>query len=255
MPKVLPPVREILKSAWSQAKEHAGPNLQISLGYIVLALISFLIAFISYKTPLGFSPLIRLLDLIIIQGLCTMWVSMRLTHFILSQDTYTKPTLAPTFRTYLSYLFIAICSGLAVLGGALIFLLPGIWMSLLFVFAPIFLFTQGIRGTKALSASADLVKGRWFATLWRFAIPFILIIAISFFLSSILSGIMHAIVGYNPATFVKENGLNYWWISLSKQGYLALTADRAIQVIVLAVIAPFSKTIAIVLFKELKKTR
>lgn len=69
---------------------------------------------------------------------------------------------------FFSYLWVSILGTLAILGGFLLFIIPGILISISTSFALFVLFVEGRKGTAALAASWFYVKGRWWGVFWRF---------------------------------------------------------------------------------------
>ncbi|MFA5937245.1 MAG: hypothetical protein WC822_05230, partial [Candidatus Paceibacterota bacterium] len=68
----------------------------------------------------------------------------------------------------------SILNGLAILGGFILLVIPGIIFSIWFSFTTYAVVLDNARGTAALSASKKLVVGRWWAVLVRLFIPGIL---------------------------------------------------------------------------------
>lgn len=65
----------------------------------------------------------------------------------------------------------SILSGLAIFGGFILFIIPGIIFSIWFVFVMYSVVLDNQDSTSALGYSKSLVKGRWWATLWRIVVP------------------------------------------------------------------------------------
>lgn len=77
-------------------------------------------------------------------------------------------------RFILSYIFITILTALAVVGGLILLIIPGIMFMVWFSFAPYVLINEEKRGTEALSRSRELVRGRF----WQVAVRLLLLVAI-----------------------------------------------------------------------------
>lgn len=71
----------------------------------------------------------------------------------------------------ISFIWISLLAGVIVFGGTLLLIIPGLIFSLWYLFASTHLIVDGTRGYAALKASRALVVGRWWAVLWRVAVP------------------------------------------------------------------------------------
>lgn len=106
-------------------------------------------------------------------------------------------------------LLISIISGLSILGGSLLFILPGIWIRIASSFALFAYLEEGTTGINALGGSMELVKGRWWKTLWRFLVPnlvFQIIIGLISLAIFIVPIVIAAISGAAVATSFSEGG-------------------------------------------------
>lgn len=75
---------------------------------------------------------------------------------------------------YVRYLWVGILVGLAVIGGALLFLIPGIYLAVIFSFAPFIILAERTGVKKAFWRSNQLVSGYWWPVVGR-----VLIMALS----------------------------------------------------------------------------
>lgn len=66
---------------------------------------------------------------------------------------------------------VSVLVGLAVLGGTILFIIPGIIFAVWFSFANYFLILEDKRGIEALKASKKLVQGKWWSILWHWVAP------------------------------------------------------------------------------------
>lgn len=101
-------------------------------------------------------------------------------------------------RFVLSYIFIALLTALAVFGGFILLVIPGIIFMVWFSFAPYVLINEEKRGTEALSRSRELVRGRF----WQVALRLLVIGAILVLLSllnvivPVLGSLVGLLIGY-----------------------------------------------------------
>jgi len=107
-----------------------------------------------------------------------------------------------------SFVWLALISSLIVFGGLLLGIIPGVILSIWFIFSAIILFAEegrGSRGLNALVRSRNYVRGYWWPILGRimiFSIPMAL-------LSFIVMGILGWLLGANPTDFSRNVG-NEW---------------------------------------------
>lgn len=253
--KSLLSVTELLEQSWSHVQTHAHVLMKRSSWFIALGLGSFGLHALAYVFPDSISPVLRLIDAIGIQIIGTTWVTLRLTQAILSQETGDTRLDKPSRRLFGSYLLVSMLVGLATLGGSIVFLFPGIWLGVALSFASLLLIEDDRRGTQALAASVDLVKGRWWATFIRLAVPGFVILCLYFLATNLLNGIVSLIAGYNPADVVAEYAAQFWWSAPPKQVLMALGASQAISAIVLTFFTPLFISLSTQLFHDLKKTK
>lgn len=80
-------------------------------------------------------------------------------------------------------------TGLAIAGGLLLLIIPGIIFSYWFAFTTQVVVIENLSGTAALSRSKQLVKGRFWKTVWYTAFPILIVIAYSFIISAVAAAI------------------------------------------------------------------
>lgn len=107
-------------------------------------------------------------------GVGALLVTVHATRYVLAKDggAIVQATKDKTLsQLFVPVLVIAVITLLAYLGGTILFILPGIWFVIAASFAfPVYL-EEGTTGTNAISRSMELVKGRWWKTLWRTIFP------------------------------------------------------------------------------------
>ena len=253
--KPLISISELLERSWGHVQTHANALMKRSSWFILLALGSFALHAIAYALPDTVSPGLRLLDGIVIQLIGSTWITLRLTQALLAQETGLEKIDRPSTRLLGSYLLVTILAGLATLGGSAIFLFPGIWLGVALSFALFILVENDVRGTQALAQSADLVKGRWWATFVRLAVPGFVILCLYFLGTNILNAIVSVIAGYNPADIVAEYAAQFWWSTPPKTVLFALGANEAINALAMTLFAPLFISLTTQLYHELKRTK
>ena len=129
-------------------------------------------------------------------------------------------------------LIVSILTGLAVLGGLLLFIVPGIIFSVWFAFSFYVVVLDGKEGTEAMRESKKLVEGRWFDTFLRLLVPSLLFL--------IISGILQS-----PFNLIMAN---------SKSIFIGSMVG-ILSSIVSIMLAPFLVASQAILYNELKKTK
>lgn len=253
--KPLLSISDLLEQSWMHVREHAPVLMKRSSWFIALALAAFALNTVAYAFPETASPAIRFLNVLVIQVFGTTYLSMRITQALLAQETGNAEIDHVSGRLFWKFFWVSILVGLATLGGALVFVLPGIWLTVALSFAAYYVLEDNQSGTQALAASAELVKGRWWETFTRLIIPAFILLCLYFLLTHLLNGVVTLIAGFSPSRIVSEYAAQYWWTTPPKQVLLAMGASEAIGSISMALFAPFFIAISTRLFHELKKTR
>lgn len=73
--------------------------------------------------------------------------------------------------------------------GLILLVIPGIYLAIIFGFAPFVIILEGVRGWKAAERSRDLVKGHWWAVFGRLLVLQIIITVIVMVLGGIVGGL------------------------------------------------------------------
>jgi hypothetical protein len=133
-----------------------------------------IVYFILYAVGIGTKQLwVSFIGLVVLM-IGSLAVALHAMRYALAKDGGTM--VQATKEKSLTQLFwptvlICLMTGLAVLGGMILFILPGIWFSIAAGFSALAYLEEGVTGTAALSRSMELVKGRWWKTLWRLIFP------------------------------------------------------------------------------------
>ena len=90
---------------------------------------------------------------------------------LFADDPSLYPTPTSMYKSaqkyFFPYLWIAVLSTLAILGGFILLIIPGVIFMIWFTFAPFILLFEERRGMEALRASRALVRGRWWSVFIR----------------------------------------------------------------------------------------
>ncbi len=153
-------------------------------------------------------------------------VNLHTSRSILAKDGGATQQTQPKSLTQLFWpaLLICIICALGALGGSILFLLPGIWFAIASGFAAFAYLEEGVTGTAAVGRSMELVKGRWWKTLWRLLLPGLIF--------QIVLGVLSGIVFIVP-TIVATIGGAGAMMSMSEGGSGALGA-ASIPILIIA---------------------
>ncbi len=144
----------------------------MGLLFIPTAIIGIL-GFYSYQSDLmGIIYFIVTLAAVIV----TVWISIA---FIINlADIYQakkrmemKTELQKASPMILPVIWVSILTGLAILVGSILLIIPGIIFWVWFAFSHYIVILENKRGTEALKASKKMVEGRWFGIFWRLFAP------------------------------------------------------------------------------------
>lgn len=183
--------------------------LAIPSGAVVIGSEILNLFFAELPPVLGFAFLFLL---VIPASVVSVWISIAMIRAIgdLFLGVPVKPVrdmLKASVPLIIQSVIVSILSALAVLGGLLLFIIPGIIFSIWFAFAVYALVLDGKRNVSALVASKALVKGRWFAVATRLGIPAILFAAAAIIAQNIIAIPAEALLkgmqkGTLPAVFI-----------------------------------------------------
>ena len=207
----------------------------IALSFLVTILRSvFNLQKVSLLTPLY---AILFFALGVISYFLSLWLSIAFIKTV--SDKYNeknteniKKVIFDTKKLIIPTLIVSILSGLAILGGLLLLVVPGIIFSIWFAFSFYVVVLDGKEGTEAMRESKKLVEGRWFPTFIRLFAPSLLFL--------IISGILQS-----PFSYIMAN---------SKSIFIGNIVG-ILSSIVSVMLAPFLVASQAILYNELKKTR
>jgi MFS family permease len=143
-----------------------------------------------------------------------------------------KDVIASAKHLILPAFIASVLTALAVLGGLILFIIPGIIFSVWFAFALYSVALDGQKNTDALRFSKKLVQGRWWAAFLRILLPALLFI----FITGILQMPLDYLTNYSNSALVV---------------YLSLLLSSIISI----ALSPLLASAQTILYLELKKTK
>lgn len=130
-------------------------------------------------------------------------------------------------------IYTSLLAGIAVLGGILLLVIPGIWLGVLFSLVSTALAIDGLTGTAALKASSQLVRGRWWHVFWMSLASGIVVWIITMVLQFIV---------LTPIGFIASMSWEGGWL-----------LSNLLSPIVSVLIFPLGTLPIIIIYAELKK--
>ena len=141
---------------------------------------------LSFFFPDNYSDFSLILILLMVVAFVVMvfislWISVSLLIAIKEREREVaiKELFSMARHRIASYFWISLLEMLIIFGGFLLFIIPGIIMSIWFSLSLIVFVSEDLKGTKALARSKQLVKGHWWSVFWKFIVFNVIIMAIS----------------------------------------------------------------------------
>lgn len=162
----LPGAGKLLSDAFRIYKSRIGVFLGIAA---IPTLVSLFYAFLfTVSRPFPFSTVL-MGGFLIIGIIVSLWAQVALFYAVKERDRKIgiKEALDKGWHKLLSYFWISLLSGFIVAGGLLLFIIPGIILSIYFSLAAYVLVSESKKGTAVLFRSKQLVKGYWWKVFRR----------------------------------------------------------------------------------------
>lgn len=246
--KQLPGAGALMRDAWTFFITQWNECLKITVWFLYVGLIQFGLSILSSVSP--FFALIYVPGEIAVAVL-SLWVAVRTIQVILQLEagkkaSYSKEASSGAWRLILPLLWVGILESLIILGGLVVLIIPGLYFTVVLCFSSLFLIDDDAHGTAALGKSRDLVKGRFWATLWRlFAGGFVFGVGLMI-VTGVLFALLTLIAG--PSHLLALNDANE--LSPLAQGTIDL-----FQSIIQAAVVPLFLGYQIKLYRALRKTQ
>ena len=163
----------LIKASFDLYKKHLPKFLEYSvliyLPTLVAALIAYLLTLAMDERQLAYYFISG--ALLVVASLIAFWFSLAFIRIISNcyQGRASKPTrdeIIEALDILWPVILSSILAGLAVLGGFVLLIIPGIIFSTWFAFVIYAVALDGEKNTAALRASKRLVTGRWWEGLW-----------------------------------------------------------------------------------------
>ena len=165
-----------------------------------------------------------------------IWVTVALAKTILdcllAKPTEWRETFSASSNLIWPVILTSFLVALSVIGGTLLFIVPGIIFAVWYSFTSYAVIFEGAQGLNALRASKSLVVGRWWPIAWRLAI------------AALIFGFLNYTLSYALAYLIRLLPLPMFIQSASASVFASLTS---------ALIAPLSAGATLILYQSAKQ--
>lgn len=230
-------INEMVKKGWQLYSANIAKFLYPVLIMILPQVALFFINYFMVKPLVLLTLVISAISIII-----NLWMGIYLIELInkLYTNKYSvqENLYEASFRKIPSYFLISILVGLAVLGGFILLIVPGIIFAIWYCFAGYInvLETDNNKGLAAMRRSKELVVGKWGATFWRLVIPSLAVYVV-------------AMIAVVLLTFLLAGGNMDLTLAKTSAIYNSLTT------IVILFLAPLMSAFPIILYNSLKECK
>jgi hypothetical protein len=198
---------DVYAAAYTRFKKTLGPVLSLwALSLLLVAAVVIFSAIVLYglftvlPSNMLITTLLLTLGVLVVLGLTVLGICVSIMNIqLLVHPTYDLlPVLKKALPLVPLYTVVMLTAGLAELGGYILFIIPGFWMSVLLCFVSFIVIIEKKNTHQALVGSAHLVKNNF----WSIVLCFLGIIL----LSSLTELVLY--IGWILAIFVGIFGLN-----------------------------------------------
>ena len=159
---------KLLQKSWKEYKTNAKTFALILIAPAILELLFqyiFTTNNMSSITPLF--AIILLIALLLVYIPILLWSNTTLYLCIVEKSSDWKKSYRKSLNKIMPLFLIGLLTVILVLGGLLLFIIPGIIFSVWFSLAPFVYFEQNKEGFNALAKSKEYVKGYWWSVFFR----------------------------------------------------------------------------------------
>jgi len=176
---VLPPFGKLFNSSFAFYKTHLNLIAQI-------AVVPFIVAILQALVP-SYAGLLRFV-LALVGFVVSLVAGLSLIGVATEKFSDYKTAFRESFGLFLPYLWLSILSGLAMAGGFILLVVPGIYIAVSLSLAAYVFLAEGKRGWDALVGSWHYVRGHWWAVFGRLILLCVLALVIFWLIMFVLGG-------------------------------------------------------------------
>jgi len=189
--QTLPRNRDLFKAAWSFMISRLDLVALLAVPTVALGLLEYL----NPANTVAGSPSAVLLYLLASVGLVIFAVLIQVAVIYIAIKHATgevatiKDAIVWARSNFFSWIWLVLLSGLVVMGGWLLFIIPGIIAAVYIAFSQYVFVDEGIRGIAALQRSRQLVYGKFAPVLWRLFVMMVFMVVL-FIPAAILAALL-----------------------------------------------------------------
>jgi uncharacterized membrane protein len=151
-------IKEALEFGWNKTREHSGILFQVMLAFFVLEVVQAIISHSISKTLIGSlaSAALSVVGIVMGAGFTTIALKLSANHKVHFGELF------PWNRTVWLYFLASVLSGLAMVGGLILLIVPGIFVGVRLILVR-FAVMDGARPFESLHVSWNTTRGHF----WR----------------------------------------------------------------------------------------
>lgn len=243
MPSTLPRASELIKLTWQDFIKNWDVTVRVSAWIILATVFAAIPTFLPGPkvATLALSVLFNLVGAAI-----AFWASIRLYQTVIGVLDGKKAKPEPwknAIPLILPSILISLLTGLSVIGGFILLIIPGIFIAVRLSFVQIAFIQDNMRATNALKASWAITKGQFWATLWRLIVCGFILVLVAIPISMVSLWIVGLVSGVDIFSA----------LSVTTPNPTLVEINDIISSIVQAAIVPFVIFYMVRLYRELKK--
>jgi len=148
---------------------------------VIASIIGLSFFFSNHYSDFSLILILLMVVALIAMVFISLWISVSLLIAIKEREREIgiKELFSMAHHKIISYFWISLLETVIIFVGFLLFIIPGIIMSIWFSLALIVFISEDLKGRKALSRSKQLVKGHWWSVFWKFFVFNVIIMTIS----------------------------------------------------------------------------
>ncbi|MFA5188001.1 MAG: glycerophosphoryl diester phosphodiesterase membrane domain-containing protein [Patescibacteria group bacterium] len=231
----LMPISDLMKKGWDFYTD----NFQKFITPVIIMIIPYLVYYLAlyFGNP---SILILVLLLTVIMLAVNLWIAIviiQLINAILKKQAYDlNKIFESSLKKIPSYLLVAILTGLILIGGFVLLIIPGIIFAVWYAFSAYTNILENKKGWEALKSSKELVQGRWGSTFWRLILP---ALAVYFVVMLVVIILMYLLTGGH----------------IDSNSYSQSIMMNIVSSIIFIFLAPLFASFSLILYNNLKETK
>jgi hypothetical protein len=196
-------ISSLFSDSWKLYKE----RWQVLVEIVLLPTLVILLGYVLFYLGLPFSILG---GLIVFIGYIIFIFSMLPVIFSLHHAAGADASYKATLGWFWPFVWVTILEILAVMGGFIMLIIPGIWLAVALMLMMYVFVIEHRRGVDALRQSKDYIKGYWWAVLGR-----VLLLGLIFLAATIIIEIPVTIIAGNAARVLVTMALTLFFVPFS----------------------------------------